>query len=448
MLGLNAFLVFISFISCLYAETFAFISIAVSWVILYPALVFIFRIGASGALLPVSLFSVMQLGILKFKNSLAKHKKDLAVNLDSSEKITSALSGELRELEFRDEILKNKESDIVSLYEITRDMSASLKFNDIFKVFSSFLKDNFNFRKCDLLILNRSDAGKKHLERVYSVWHPASGPSQTAGDEKELSGAVINYDKLIWSFHVNPRQVYIEGDPSGKSVIFDIMGISDPLVKTLAGVPLFNEDRLAAILVIENLPKDEFEKFTILSVQFSLEIKKILLYETVEKMAITDSLTGLYVRRYFSERLEEEFGRSARHKLKFSFLMLDIDDFKKCNDTHGHLVGDVVLKNIAGIVKDSIREIDLACRYGGEEFAVILPETYADGAVIVAERIRKKIEAEVFKAYDERVKITVSVGLAEYPASASTSASLIEMADEALYRAKNAGKNIVCKYEK
>lgn len=425
-------------------EALVLISIAASWAILCPALVLIFKTGPYETLLSISLFSVMQLGILKFKKSMAKYRKDLVVNLDISENIVSDLNEKLEELRSRDEALRSKELEIVSLYEITRDMSASLKFSDIFKVFSSFLKDNFNFRKCDLLILNRS-GGEKHLERSYSVWHPSSRNSFETDDNGELSDTTVNYDKLIWSFHVNPKSVYVECDPAHNSVICDIMGVSDPSVKTLAGIPLFNEDKLAAILVIENLPKDEFEKFTILAMQFSLEIKKILLYETLEKMAITDSLTGLYVRRYFSERLEEEFGRSARHALKFSFLMLDIDDFKKCNDTYGHLVGDVVLKEISRIMKESIREIDLISRYGGEEFAVLLPETSGNSAMLVAERIRKKVEEEVFKAYDERIKITLSIGLSEYPESASNSASLIDRADEALYRAKNAGKNVVCR---
>ena len=445
MLGLNVFLALISLVSCVCGEVFIIISIAASWAVLCPAFVIIFKTGAYDTLLPVSIFSVMQFGILKFKKSVTKYRKDLAVNLDISENIVSDLNEKLAELKARDEVLRKKELEIASLYEITRDMSASLKFNDIFNVFSLFLKDNFNFRKCDLLILNRSGAGEKHLERAYSVWHPSSRITPETEDRSGLSDATVNYDKLIWAFHVNPKQAYIEYDPAHKSVIFDVMGVSNPSVKSLAGVPLFSEDKLAAILVIENLPKNEFEKFSILSAQFSLEIKKVLLYETVEKMAITDSLTGLYVRRYFSERLEEEIGRSARHGFKFSFLMLDIDDFKKCNDTYGHLVGDVVLKDVARIVKESIREIDLVCRYGGEEFAVILPETPADAAMIVAQRIRRRAEEEVFKAYDERVKITLSIGLAEYPESASNSASLIDRADEALYRAKNAGKNVVCK---
>jgi len=442
---LSVFLSFISLVSCICAEAFTFISIIASWVILCPALVFVFKAGPYETLLAIALFSVMQLGILKFKKSMAKYKKDLALGLDIAENIASDLDEKLVELRSRDESLKNKELEIVGLYDITRDMSASLKFSEIFKVFSSFLKDNFNFRKCDLIILNRSGAGENHAEKAYSVWHPSSRNSSETDDIGASQDATVNYDKLIWSFHVNPKQVYIENDQAGKNIMFDIMGVSDPSVKTLAGVPLFNEDKLAAILVIENLPKDELEKFTILAMQFSLETKKILLYETLEKMAITDSLTGLYVRRYFSERLEEEFGRSARHGLKFSFLMLDIDDFKKCNDTYGHLVGDVVLKGIAKIIKESIREIDLVSRYGGEEFAVLLPETSVNAATIVAERIRRKVEEGVFKAYDEKIKITLSIGLSEYPASASNSASLIDKADEALYRAKNAGKNVVCK---
>jgi len=173
-----------------------------------------------------------------------------------------------------------------------------------------------------------------------------------------------------------------------------------------------------------------------------------LLYETVEKLAITDSLTGLYVRSYFSGRADEELSRSKRHKFRFAFVMLDIDDFKRANDTYGHLVGDVVLREIGRIIKENVREIDLACRYGGEEFALVLPETGVVSAKAAAERIRKKIEAHTFKAYDETLKLTISAGVAVYPQNSAELASLASKADAALYAAKKSGKNLVCEYRK
>jgi len=124
--------------------------------------------------------------------------------------------------------------------------------------------------------------------------------------------------------------------------------------------------------------------------------------------------------------------------------MLDIDNFKNCNDTYGHLVGDVVLREVARIIKDSVREIDLVSRYGGEEIAVVLPESSKEGARLVAERIRKGIADNVFKAYDEKVEVTVSIGLAIFPDDAIDAKGIIEKADAALYVAKKAGKNIVC----
>jgi len=173
----------------------------------------------------------------------------------------------------------------------------------------------------------------------------------------------------------------------------------------------------------------------------------VLLYETVEALAITDGLTGLYTRRYFFERFEEELQRSKRHGFKFSFLMIDIDDFKVCNDTYGHLVGDAVLKEVSHIAKGSAREIDLTARYGGEEFSMILPETDRAGAMLVAERIRKRIAENTFKAYDEKLKVTVSIGLAVYPDDSQEMSDLVERADRALYAAKSSGKNIVCEYK-
>jgi diguanylate cyclase (GGDEF)-like protein len=216
---------------------------------------------------------------------------------------------------------------------------------------------------------------------------------------------------------------------------------------SLGAIPLLSENKFVGILTVENMPASDFERLSIVTMQFSLEMKKVLLYETVEALAITDSLTGLFTRRYFFERLTEELIRSKKHNLKLTFLMVDIDDFKKCNDTHGHLVGDVVLKEVSRLIRESVREIDLVARYGGEEFSLILPETDRKGALLVAERIRKKIEDNVFNAYDEKLKLTVSVGLSVYPEDADESEGLTEKADKAMYAAKNSGKNIVCEYK-
>ena len=200
-------------------------------------------------------------------------------------------------------------------------------------------------------------------------------------------------------------------------------------------------------MIIYNLSKADFDRFLIVAMQLALEMKKVLLYETVEMLAITDGLTGLYARRYFFERFNEELSRSKRQDLKFSFLMIDIDDFKNCNDTYGHLVGDLVLKDVARIIKENVREIDLAARYGGEEFSLILPETDSKRAMLVADRIRKRIEENIFSAYEEKLKITVSIGLAVYPEDSQEALDLVEMADKALYVAKSSGKNIVCEYK-
>ena len=133
-----------------------------------------------------------------------------------------------------------------------------------------------------------------------------------------------------------------------------------------------------------------------------------------------------------------------RHKTNISFLMLDLDHFKEKNDRFGHLVGDVVLKEVASILKSNLREIDIIGRYGGEEFAIVLSGTGKEGAFQVAGRIREGIEGAVFKAYDEVVSSTVSIGISVFPDDAVNSDALIEAADKALYKAKETGRNRVC----
>jgi diguanylate cyclase (GGDEF)-like protein len=164
------------------------------------------------------------------------------------------------------------------------------------------------------------------------------------------------------------------------------------------------------------------------------------LLHKVNYMAITDALTGLYNRRHFHDVLISEYERARRYKTPFSIVMLDIDHFKRINDTFGHSVGDSVLKEVAEILKRNIREIDTASRYGGEEFMVILPNTRKDHALIVAERTRMMIAQHSFRRLDRN--ITMSIGISGMPdEKAESDEKLLRCADFALYRAKDLGRN-------
>ncbi len=180
-------------------------------------------------------------------------------------------------------------------------------------------------------------------------------------------------------------------------------------------------------------------------------------------MVVRDSLTGLYNRHYFFFRLRSEIQRAKRYGRTLSLLILDVDDFKKFNDGHGHLAGDELLRILAGIMKDNIRrsddkasyEVDIACRYGGEEFAVILPEAVSGQATVAAERLRQTVGTKASTDVNERilhrlagtdgggVQVTVSIGVSSYPEHGVQVESLIQAADDAMYLAKRKGKNRV-----
>jgi diguanylate cyclase (GGDEF)-like protein len=168
--------------------------------------------------------------------------------------------------------------------------------------------------------------------------------------------------------------------------------------------------------------------------------------DKIYRMATTDALTGLFSREYFMQHFTDTFRRSTRYHRPFSLMMLDIDDFKAINDTHGHPVGDTVLERAGRVIMDVVRQEDYAARYGGEEFAVLLPETSPADARHPAERLRKKLEAHRFTAGDTAFSVTISIGIAGYPDDGSSMEELVEHADRALYQAKRSGKNTVRVY--
>ncbi len=184
----------------------------------------------------------------------------------------------------------------------------------------------------------------------------------------------------------------------------------------------------------------------------SLVQKKALLdklcdrYEMAVHSAITDKLTGLYNRRYFDHFLDLEIKRSSRQKSSLALLMIDIDNFKQINDTLGHLFGDKILNKLGKLLKSQIRETDVATRYGGEEFTIVMSNTGLKEAVQVAERIRKSIKE--YKFDTKKIFTTVSIGIALYPLDANSLQELLKKADSALYQAKHNGKNRVFTYSK
>ncbi|KXK14200.1 MAG: diguanylate cyclase [Chloroflexi bacterium OLB14] len=163
----------------------------------------------------------------------------------------------------------------------------------------------------------------------------------------------------------------------------------------------------------------------------------------LQEQAIRDPLTGLYNRRYFNETLQRELARATRGNYSVSLVMIDIDHFKNINDTFGHATGDLILKNFAQQLLEQTRMDDTVCRYGGEEFLVLLPNVTQQNAVKIAEEWRRLFEQNQFQGQHEAFQTTISCGVAEFPLHGKNSEELISIVDKSLYRAKDAGRNQV-----
>lgn len=210
--------------------------------------------------------------------------------------------------------------------------------------------------------------------------------------------------------------------------------------------PVKMESRATGYLLLSQEPGrrlsvKELDLLAGVSTQLGLVIDRILLHEETRAMATTDPLTGLKNRHVFKRELAKEINRAGRLGLPLSLLIADLDHFKKVNDTFGHLAGDETLRMIAGLISKSVRNIDTACRYGGEEFAIILPTTTMEGALVIAERLRRNVEQLDIKFEERKIKITLSIGVATYQGEGA--AQFFERADQASYQSKIKGRNKV-----
>lgn len=217
-------------------------------------------------------------------------------------------------------------------------------------------------------------------------------------------------------------------------------------------VPLICQDSVVGVLnLADKIGNGSFSSDDILIIELfsqlvGASLGNVKLFEKIQKQAVTDGLTGLANHRAFYETLEKELWRSRRYGGKISMIMVDVDDLKKVNDTHGHRVGDSVIRAVSVAIKESIRQIDTAARYGGDEFGVILPNTLLEDAVAVAQRVLDAVSRASIVYNGQMVPISVSVGLGQYD-SASTPEDITSSSDEALYSAKQSGKNNIRIFE-
>jgi len=222
------------------------------------------------------------------------------------------------------------------------------------------------------------------------------------------------------------------------------------LIKSLISTPLIVGEKTLGILRVDStvahqFSTDDLRFLRTISDLTSIAIENAQLYEHLETMAIKDGLTGLFLRRHMMERLQEEISREMRRGEELSFLMIDLDHFKKYNDNFGHMAGDIVLKTISQALEEHFNHPgELVCRYGGEEFCVFLPDCPKLKAVQLANEFRKKIEGREIILRRQKTRVTVSIGVAAFPKDAPGRDELIFKADEALYQAKENGRNKVC----
>jgi len=231
-----------------------------------------------------------------------------------------------------------------------------------------------------------------------------------------------------------------------------MLTIKGELEERVAGLHVGADDYLPKPFADEELEARIFAALRVKSAEIELrkrnsELQSMLHH--VEALAITDPLTGLYNRRRFDDVLKREFAVTKRYATPLSCLMVDVDHFKRINDLYGHDAGDRVLCNVAGRLTSTLREVDLAARFGGEEFAILLPQTPRDGAVIVAERIASLVRRENFEFDEGSASVTVSIGVAEsQDVTGGAPEGLVKAADSALYLAKSRGRDQVVAYSR
>lgn len=321
--------------------------------------------------------------------------------------------------------------NIVSSARLGEIFASSIKTEDSYKTIISGLQKHFGFDRIRFYTVKEQE---KKLIGAYSV---------------DISGRVkaIDYDKIIL-------------EPGAHRFADIVLEKTDKDYSSSYGdkvfyLPLKIENKPAGLLIFDNLlsqipiSQEEREMLKSFASQIAMAVDNINLFNKIEQLSLYDELTKLPLRRYFNSRFQEEFYRAERFSQPLSVLWIDIDYFKEINDTYGHQIGDIALKETGRIINSSLRKIDFPCRYGGDEIIIMLPQAGYSEAYNLAKRLSgeiRNIKIPVPFSSNKEISLTASMGIASYPADASKQEELLAKADEALYWVKSHGRNSIKAY--
>jgi diguanylate cyclase (GGDEF)-like protein len=289
-----------------------------------------------------------------------------------------------------------------------------------------------------------------HEPNVLTVIY-TDGPGNVPG-----TGDTLSVKEGLWAYVLNRKNpVVLNQYRENAPFPFRISpgDLSHTPYHSLLGWSVHLDHFKSGIVTLESYNPDEYSEkdldtFHLISLNFASAYHRLTTLDALKRFATVDGLTGVLNHRAFKEKLFEEVYRARRYDHSLTLMMMDLDDFKKINDTHGHLYGDYMLRIVADIIKNNIRMVDIVARYGGEEFTVILANAEKEAAMGTAQRIRQKISEYPFEQDGIRASVTVSIGMASFPEDSHDGISLIQAADDAMYKAKRAGKNRVQIYRK
>jgi diguanylate cyclase (GGDEF)-like protein len=351
-------------------------------------------------------------------------KSDLPVLQDFAHELATSIRGlEMAAAE------RHQVHEMQAMHEISNAIFRSLRLDEMLDSVGQTLIRQLGFDRCKIFLINKEG---DMLERVFSL-------DQRRRRDPEKEEYPLKRD-------VHPMVDLILGKANDARI--------QKYERTVVYLPLRTRDENLGILMVDNLlsqqeiPQEQRPVLSAIAGQLAMGIKNARLFQGVEELSITDGLTGLYLLRYFKQRLKEEFFREQRNKGNLSLMIMDVDHFKRSNDTYGHPAGDLILSAVAERILTNARKIDITARYGGDEFIILLPDTSADEARLLADRLHHAISNYPVTLPDKTsVQVTVSIGIATYPLHADNIDLLVKRSDEALYWIKSHGRNRIHLYQ-